>query len=218
MASSLNAALTSPLHPLTLRRSGNGNGNGTHDHGDLAALQQHYRGLIHEAGEDEARDGLVKTPQRAAKAWKFLTSGYARDPREILASAVFEEDFTSMVLVKDVEFYSLCEHHLLPFYGTAHVAYIPDGRIVGLSKVPRMIDALARRLQVQERLTKEAAEAMTDALQPIGVAVWVEASHMCMMMRGVEKQGSTTATSHFTGVFDSDDRLRDQFLAGIGKR
>ncbi len=120
-----------------------------------------------------------------------------------------------MVLLRDVEFYSLCEHHLLPFFGKAHIAYIPDGKIVGLSKIPRMLDTIARRLQVQERLTREVADAITDVLHPLGVAVWIEASHMCMMMRGVEKQGSTTATSHFTGVFDSDDRLREQFLAGM---
>ena len=180
-------------------------------------LKDHYESLIAESGEDRTREGLLKTPQRAAKAWQFLTSGYDTHPRDILESAVFQEDFSSMVLVKDVEFYSLCEHHLLPFFGKAHIAYVPDGRIVGLSKVPRMIDVLARRLQVQERMTKEASEAITEALQPLGVAVWIEASHMCMMMRGVEKQGSTTATSYFTGVFESDDRLRDQFLSGIGK-
>lgn len=176
---------------------------------------QLYRGLIEAAGEDIGRDGLLKTPQRAAKAWDFLTSGYAQDPVEILRSAVFDEEYSSLVLVRDVEFYSLCEHHLLPFFGRAHVAYVPDGRIVGLSKVPRMLDAIARRLQVQERMTKEAADALTSALRPKGVAVWIEASHMCMMMRGVEKQGSTTATSIFTGVFETDERLRQQFLAGI---
>lgn len=174
-----------------------------------------YRSLIESAGEDVARQGLLKTPQRAAKAWDFLTSGYEHDPVEILRSAVFEEDYSSLVLVRDIEFYSLCEHHLLPFFGRAHVAYVPDGRIVGLSKVPRMLDVIARRLQVQERMTKDAADALAAALQPKGVAVWIEASHLCMMMRGVEKQGSTTATSVFTGVFETDERLRQQFLAGI---
>lgn len=186
-------------------------------HDDTAAglLPTLYRGLIEAAGEDVARDGLLKTPQRAAKAWNFLTSGYEQDPVELLKSAVFDEAYSSLVLVRDVEFYSLCEHHLLPFFGRAHVAYVPDGRIVGLSKVPRMLDAIARRLQVQERMTQEAANAISAALQPKGVAVWIEASHMCMMMRGVEKQGSTTATSVFTGVFETDERLRQQFLAGI---
>lgn len=186
-----------------------------HDEGAPESLPMLYRGLIEAAGEDVAREGLLKTPQRAAKAWNFLTSGYESDPVEILRSAVFEEDYSSLVLVRDVEFYSLCEHHLLPFFGRAHVAYVPDGRIVGLSKVPRMLDAIARRLQVQERMTKEAADALTAALQPKGVAVWIEASHMCMMMRGVEKQGSTTATSVFTGVFETDEHLRQQFLSGI---
>lgn len=174
-----------------------------------------YRGLIEAAGDDVEREGLLKTPQRAAKAWDFLTSGYEHDPVEILRSAVFDEDYSSLVLVRDIEFYSLCEHHLLPFFGRAHVAYVPDGRIVGLSKVPRMLDVIARRLQVQERMTKDAADALAAALQPKGVAVWIEASHMCMMMRGVEKQGSTTATSVFTGVFETDEHLRQQFLAGI---
>lgn len=219
MPTSFDAAVTHSAHPLHVQRpvNGQGNGSGARQQTSLETLQDHYEGLIGESGEDIQREGLLKTPQRAAKAWQFLTSGYDGEPREILESAVFQEDFSSMVLVKDVEFYSLCEHHLLPFFGKAHIAYVPDGRIVGLSKVPRMIDTLARRLQVQERMTKEAAEALTEALRPLGVAVWIEASHMCMMMRGVEKQGSTTATSYFTGVFESDDRLRDQFLAGIGK-
>ena len=215
MASPFETTFDTPVSANRISRSGNG--DGMHFRTPLEALQGHYAGLISEAGEDGGRDGLLKTPERAAKAWQFLTSGYDADPRDILASAVFEEDFQSMVLIKDVEFYSMCEHHLLPFYGKAHIAYIPDGRIVGLSKVPRMLDAIARRLQVQERMTKEAADAMIEALQPLGVAVWIEASHMCMMMRGVEKQGSSTATSHFTGVFESDDRLRSQFLSGIGK-
>ncbi len=221
MSASFDTTFSSPYTSQHPGRPANGNGdrhdNGHHQHTTADALQDHYAGLIAEAGEDRTREGLLKTPQRAAKAWQFLTSGYDTDAREILESAVFEEDFPSMVLIKDVEFYSLCEHHLLPFFGKAHIAYVPDGRIVGLSKVPRMLDALARRLQVQERMTKQAAEAMSDALRPLGVAVWIEASHLCMMMRGVEKQGSATATSHFTGVFESDDRLRNQFLAGIGK-
>ncbi len=186
-----------------------------HDEPAMGSLPMLYRGLIEASGEDVARDGLLKTPQRAAKAWNFLTSGYEQDPVEILRSAVFEEEYSSIVLVRDVEFYSLCEHHLLPFFGRAHVAYVPNGRIVGLSKVPRMLDAIARRLQVQERMTKEVVDAITEALHPKGVAVWIEASHMCMMMRGVEKQGSTTATSLVTGVFETDERLRQQFLAGI---
>lgn len=200
------------LQPLTSAKSAP-----TPEDAALESLKSSYRNLLLGAGEDVSRDGLLKTPERAAKAWKFLTSGYDDNPIELLRSAVFEESYGSIVLVKGVEFYSLCEHHLLPFYGTAHVAYVPNGRIVGLSKIPRMIDAVARRLQVQERMTGDIHRAMTEALNPRGVAVWIEASHMCMMMRGVEKQGSTTATSQFSGVFEQDERLRQQFLSGIGK-
>jgi GTP cyclohydrolase I len=183
------------------------------DHLEFAEAS--YRDLIIQAGENVHREGLLKTPQRAAKAWDFLTSGYSSDPAEILRAAVFEEDFDNMVLVKDIEFYSLCEHHLLPFFGKIHVAYIPAGRIVGLSKIPRAVDALARRLQVQERLTKEIADVIEKTLHPSGVAVAAEASHMCMMMRGVEKQNSTTATTYFTGSFDSDPKVQERFFNSL---
>jgi len=181
----------------------------------LELLKTHYRHLIASSGEDISRNGLLKTPERAAKTWKFLTSGYAQDPARILQSALFEEEFSDSVLVKSIEFHSLCEHHLLPFFGKVHVAYVPDGRIVGLSKIPRMVDVLARRLQVQERLTRQIADTIESTLAPKGIAVWVEASHMCMMMRGVEKQHSSTATSVFRGVYETDQRLRDVFLGGI---
>jgi len=187
-----------------------------HEDNDLEWLKSNYRHLIASTGEDVERDGLLKTPERAAKAWQFLTSGYQTDPVELLRSAVFDEAYGDMVLVKDIEFYSLCEHHLLPFHGKVHVAYVPDGKIVGLSKVPRMIDVYARRLQVQERMTRQIAESIQEALAPKGVAVWIEAEHMCMMMRGVEKQHSATATSTFRGVFEVDRRLQEIFLRGIG--
>ncbi len=181
----------------------------------LEIAKASYRDLIIQAGENVHRDGLVKTPERAAKAWDFLTSGYETDPAELLRAAVFEEDFDSMVLVKDIEFYSLCEHHLLPFFGKVHVAYIPDGKIVGLSKIPRAVDALARRLQVQERLTKQVAELIQETLRPKGVAVAADASHMCMMMRGVEKQSSTTATTYFTGSFEGDPKMQERFFSSL---
>jgi GTP cyclohydrolase IA len=180
-----------------------------------AMARSSYRDLIIQSGENIHREGLLKTPERAAKAWSFLTSGYSTDPSDILRDAVFEENFDSMVLVKGIEFYSLCEHHLLPFFGKVHVAYIPNGKIVGLSKIPRAVDALARRLQVQERLTKQIAEVIEETLNPSGVAVEVEASHMCMMMRGVEKQNSTTATTYFTGSFDSDPKVQERFFNSL---
>ncbi len=181
----------------------------------LEIAKASYRDLIIQAEENVYREGLLKTPHRAVKAWDFLTSGYSSDPAEILRAAVFEEDFDNMVLVKDIKFYSLCEHHLLPFFGKVHVAYIPAGRIVGLSKIPRAVDALARRLQVQERLTKEIADVIEETLHPSGVAVAAEAFHMCMMMRGVEKQNSTTATTYFTGSFDSDPKVQERFFNSL---
>ena len=181
----------------------------------LEIAKASYRDLIIQAGENVHREGLLKTPQRAAKAWDFLTSGYETDAAELLKAAVFEEDFDSMVLVKDIEFYSLCEHHLLPFFGKVHVAYIPDGKIVGLSKIPRAVDALARRLQVQERLTKQIADVIEETLHPKGVAVAADASHMCMMMRGVEKQNSTTATTYFTGAFEHDPNMQARFFNSL---
>ena len=160
-----------------------------------------FSNIISLLGENIDREGLVKTPERASKAMKFLTSGYKTDPKQILESAMFKEDYKEMVIVKDIELYSLCEHHILPFFGKAHIAYIPNGHIVGLSKIPRVVDVFARRLQVQERMTEQILECINDTLKPQGVAVVIEASHMCMMMRGVQKQNSTTTTSGFRGVF-----------------
>lgn len=170
-----------------------------------------YKASIGLMGEDVEREGLVKTPERVAKAMQFLTHGYQMDPDEILRSALFEEDHSEMVLVKDIELYSLCEHHMLPFFGRAHVAYIPKGRIVGLSKIPRVVDVFARRLQVQERLTCQIVEAIDRVLQPHGVAVVVEAQHLCMMMRGAQKQNSITTTSAFKGEFEKP-ATRNEFI------
>jgi len=175
------------------------------------SLKKKYNDILKSVGEDAKREGLLKTPERAAKAMQFLTQGYDQDPIKILKAAMFKEGFNNMVLVKDIELYSLCEHHMLPFFGKVHVAYIPDGHIVGLSKIPRIVDVFARRLQVQERLTHQILESIDEALKPLGVAVIVEASHMCMMMRGVEKQNSMTTTSAFTGVFKSAE-TRNEFL------
>lgn len=170
-----------------------------------------YRKLIMDMGEDVNREGLLKTPERAAKAMQFLTQGYGMDAKAILRSAMFAEDYREMVIVKNIELYSLCEHHLLPFFGKAHVAYIPNGHIVGLSKIPRVIDVFARRLQVQERLTDQVLQAIDETLKPMGAAVVIEARHMCMMMRGVQKQNSTTTTSAFTGAFERV-QTRDEFM------
>lgn len=172
----------------------------------------HYRAILSLLGEDPTREGLEKTPMRAAKAMAFFTKGYVQNPTEILLSARFKEEYRQMVIVKDIELYSLCEHHLLPFYGKAHVAYIPNGYITGLSKIARVVEAFARRLQVQERLTVEIRDSIQEALKPLGVAVVIEASHMCMQMRGVEKQGSATTTSAFTGIFLKDPRTREEFM------
>lgn len=180
-------------------------------------LKERYSNILDLLGEDKSREGLVKTPERAAKAMQFLTQGYDQDPKDILKSAVFKEDYSEMVIVKDIELYSLCEHHILPFFGKAHIAYIPDGHIVGLSKIPRVVDAYARRLQVQERLTHEVLNAIQDTLKPHGVAVVIEAAHMCMMMRGVQKQNSVTTTSAFTGEFKNVE-TRTEFLNLIGTR
>ncbi|MEZ4988721.1 MAG: GTP cyclohydrolase I FolE [Saprospiraceae bacterium] len=174
-------------------------------------MSAQYEALLGGIGEDVSREGLVKTPERAAKAMQFLTQGYAQHPEEILRSAMFAEDYSEMVIVKDIELYSLCEHHLLPFFGKAHVAYIPNGYIVGLSKIPRVIDVFARRLQVQERLTDQILHCIQDTLKPLGVAVVIEAQHMCMMMRGVQKQNSLTTTSAFTGAFQRVE-TRSEFL------
>lgn len=180
-------------------------------------LKESFNVLLEEVGEDPAREGLVKTPERAAKAMQFLTQGYAQNAEQILRSAMFQEDYSEMVIVKDIELYSLCEHHMLPFFGKAHVAYIPDGHIVGLSKIPRVIDVFARRLQVQERLTHEILHCIQDTLKPLGVAIVIEARHMCMMMRGVQKQNSVTTTSAFTGEFQRVE-TRNEFLNLISAR
>ena len=175
-----------------------------------------YREVLKDLGEDPEREGLVKTPERVAKALQFLTHGYDLDPAEILRAAMFREEYQQMVIVKDIEIYSLCEHHLLPFFGKAHVAYIPNGHIVGLSKIPRLVDAFARRLQVQERLTVEIRNCIQDTLKPLGVAVVIEAQHMCMVMRGIQKQHSIATTSAFTGEFEQD-RTRAEFMRLIAK-
>lgn len=174
-------------------------------------VKDRYKSIINDLGEDVTREGIIKTPERAAKAMMFLTQGYHMDAAEILRSAMFKEDYNEMVIVKDIEVYSLCEHHMLPFFGKAHIAYIPDGQIVGLSKLPRVVDVFARRLQVQERLTHNILECLNDTLKPQGVAVVIEASHMCMMMRGVQKQNSKTTTSGFRGQFEKIE-TRNEFL------
>lgn len=171
-----------------------------------------YKDVLSDLGEDPNREGLLKTPERVAKALQFLTKGYDQNPDEILKSAIFHEDYSEMVIVKDIEVYSQCEHHMLPFFGKAHVAYIPNGTIVGLSKIPRIVDAYARRLQVQERLTLEIRDCIQRTLNPKGVAVVLECSHMCMQMRGVEKQNSSTTSSAFTGLFLRNDSTRKEFI------
>jgi GTP cyclohydrolase I len=178
----------------------------------LDSLKEHYTKVLDLIGEDSSREGLIKTPERVAKAMQFLTHGYDINPSEILESAMFSEDYSQMVLVKEIEFYSLCEHHLLPFFGKAHIAYIPDGKIVGLSKVPRVVDAFSRRLQVQERLTNEIRDCIQNTLKPKGVAVVMEARHLCMQMRGVEKQNSMTTTSAFSGAFLDSEKTRLEFM------
>ena len=174
-------------------------------------IKARYSKIIEEVGEDITREGLLKTPERASKAMQFLTQGYDLDAEAILKGAMFKEDYNNMVIVKDIELYSLCEHHMLPFFGKAHIAYIPNGHIVGLSKIPRIVDVFARRLQVQERLTDQILKCLDDTLKPQGVAVVIEASHMCMMMRGVQKQNSVTTTSGFTGAFKNQE-TRNEFL------
>jgi GTP cyclohydrolase I len=183
----------------------------------LEELKEHFTGVLTQVGEDPQREGLLKTPERAAKAMQFLTQGYEQDGEAILRSAMFKEDYSEMVLVKDIELYSLCEHHMLPFFGKAHVAYIPNGHIVGLSKIPRVIDVFARRLQVQERLTDQILNCIHNTLNPLGVAVVIEARHMCMMMRGVQKQNSVTTTSAFTGEFRNEE-TRSEFMTLIGTK
>jgi GTP cyclohydrolase I len=183
--------------------------------GTAAALstQEIYRELLRRIGEDPTRDGLAQTPERVEKAMAFLTQGYAMDVPTVLNDALFEVDYDEMVMVRDVEFYSLCEHHLLPFFGKVHVAYVPSGRVIGLSKIPRLVEMYSRRLQVQERMTTQIADAIVQAIEPQGVGVIVEAQHLCMMMRGVEKQHSATVTSAMRGVFKSQTQTREEFLS-----
>jgi GTP cyclohydrolase I len=182
-----------------------------------AKIAEHYAAILKLIGEDTAREGLLKTPERIAKAMQFLTHGTSSNPADILKSAMFTDENKQMVIVKDIEVYSLCEHHLLPFLGKAHIAYIPNGHIVGLSKIPRVVDAFARRLQVQERLTHEIRDCIQQTLNPLGVAVVIEAAHLCMQMRGTQKQNSVTTTSAFTGEF-LEDRTRKEFISLISTR
>jgi GTP cyclohydrolase I len=175
-------------------------------------LENNYRQILKDLGENPDREGLLKTPERVAKAMKFLTNGYDINPDDIVKQAIFHEEYSEMVLVKDIEIYSLCEHHVLPFFGKAHIAYIPDGKIVGLSKIPRVVDSYSRRLQVQERLTIEIRDCLQRTLNPKGDAVVLECSHMCMQMRGVQKQNSATTTSAFTGLFLNNDATRKEFI------
>ena len=180
-----------------------------------AELEKAYLQVLENIGEDPDRDGLKRTPERVAKAIQFLTRGYQEDPAKLLRGALFDVDYDEMVIVKDIEVFSLCEHHMLPFFGKVHVAYLPKGRVIGLSKIPRLVDVFARRLQVQERLTKQIADAIQDAIEPIGVGVVIEARHLCMMMRGVEKQHSATVTSSMVGAFREQQQTREEFLSLI---
>ena len=182
----------------------------------IRRIAEQYRAILKEIGEDPEREGLKKTPERVAKALQFLTHGYGLDPAQILRDAMFREEYQQMVIVKDIELYSLCEHHVLPFFGKCHVAYIPNGHIVGLSKIPRVVDAFARRLQVQERLTVEIRNCIEETLKPVGVAVVIEAQHMCMVMRGIQKQHSIATTSAFTGEFNTE-KTRAEFMRLIAR-
>lgn len=180
---------------------------------DGASTAELYRELLRRVGEDPSRDGLLKTPDRMERSLQYLTNGYQQSPTEILRGALFDVDYDEMVIVRDIEFYSLCEHHMLPFFGKAHVAYLPQGKVIGLSKVARLVDVFARRLQVQERMTRQVAESIVDAIAPQGVGVILEAQHLCMMMRGVEKQGSMTTTSAMLGAFKDQPQTRNEFLS-----
>jgi GTP cyclohydrolase I len=180
---------------------------------ESASTQDLYREIIRRVGEDPERDGLLRTPERMEKSMAFLTKGYDQTVSEVLHDALFDVDYDEMVIVKDIEFFSLCEHHLLPFFGKAHVAYVPNGKVIGLSKTARLVDVFARRLQVQERLTRQISDAIDEAIQPQGVAVILEAQHLCMMMRGVEKQHSSTVTSAMLGVFKTQQQTRNEFLS-----
>jgi GTP cyclohydrolase I len=185
--------------------------------GKIEELAAHTAAILRLLGEDPQREGLQRTPERVAKAWDFLTHGYGEDPKAILQSAIFDEECRQMVLLKDIDFYSMCEHHMLPFFGQVHVAYIPNGRIVGLSKIPRMVEVFARRLQVQERLTTEIKNCLQEALNPKGVMVMVEASHLCMQMRGVQKMNTRTTTYDYSGIFAEDESRRAEFFKLLGR-
>jgi GTP cyclohydrolase I len=188
-----------------------------YDEKAISSISEKYKSILGEIGEDVNREGLIKTPERVAKALAFMTSGMDSVPSDILKSSIFTEENDEMVLVRNIEVFSLCEHHMLPFFGKAHVAYIPNGKIVGLSKIPRIVDAFARRLQVQERLTEQIRDCINDTLEPRGVAVVIEAQHLCMQMRGVEKQGCVTTTSAFTGAFLDDPKTRKEFISLIDR-
>ena len=204
-------ATIQPIHNVAVNRA-ESNHDGAASGLERYTTQQIYGELLQRFDEDPTRDGLLKTPERVEKAMKFLTQGYHEDPQNILRAALFDVDYDEMVMVKDIEMYSLCEHHMLPFFGKVHIAYIPKGKVVGLSKLPRLVDVFARRLQVQERMTREIASALQEAIAPQGVGVVVEARHLCMMMRGVEKQNSSTVTSSMSGVF-LEDKTRAEFLS-----
>ena len=201
--------------------NGHGNGNGHSAPAGMlpaatlqdASVQEIYAELLKRLGEDPTRDGLLQTPKRMEKSMAFLTQGYEQSVADVLHGALFEVDYDEMVMVRDIEFYSMCEHHLLPFFGKAHIAYVPNGKVVGLSKLPRIVDVFARRLQVQERLTQQIAEAIEEAIAPQGVGVVIEAQHLCMMMRGVQKQSSLTVTSSLRGVFKTQQQTRSEFLS-----
>jgi GTP cyclohydrolase I len=218
--------LTRPiLEPPVPARKSSSNGNGHHRPDAAsgitlsdASLQEIYAEVLTRIGEDPSRDGLLETPKRVEKSMDFLTRGYTQSVDELLHGALFDVDYDEMVIVKDIEFYSMCEHHMLPFFGRAHVAYVPHGKVVGLSKIPRIVDVFARRLQVQERLTQQVAEAIDHAIRPQGVGVVIEAQHLCMMMRGVEKQGSSTVTSSMLGVFKSQLQTRNEFLSLVRQK
>jgi GTP cyclohydrolase IA len=185
---------------------------------DSVSTQDLYREMLTRIGEDPTRDGLLRTPERMEKSMAFLTRGYTMDVTAVLHDALFDVDYDEMVIVKDIEFFSMCEHHLLPFFGKAHIAYVPNGKVIGLSKIPRLVDVFARRLQVQERLTRQVGEAITEAINPQGVAVILEAQHLCMMMRGVEKQHSSTVTSAMLGVFKTQLQTRNEFLSLVRRQ
>ena len=208
--------LSSP-NPETTPLNIEGNEMSVQSEKSVKKLERIVRQMLEELGEDPKREGLERTPNRVAEALAFLTNGYKKDIKKELNGAVFNEKYSEMVIVKDIDFFSMCEHHMLPFFGKAHVAYIPNGKIIGLSKIPRIVEVFGRRLQVQERMTQQIADTLYDALNPMGVGIVIEARHMCMMMRGVEKQNSVATTSAMLGVFRDDVKTRQEFLTLIGR-